>query len=88
MAEQLYDLRGVAEYAGVSEGSARQYHYLAEKNRAAGTPKAGDLPKPDYRFGQSPVWRNSTLRRWIEKSPKRGAEVVSDSYDTDGGTQR
>ena len=73
MAEQLYDLRGVAEYAGVSEGSARQYHYLAEKNRAAGTPKAGDLPVPDYRLGGSPVWRERSLRKWIKRSPKRAS---------------
>lgn len=71
MAEQLYDLRGVAEYARITETSAREYHFRATRNRKAGDPRPGDLPEPDYRFGQSPVWRERTLRRWIRQSPKR-----------------
>lgn len=71
MADRLLDLKGVAEFAGISYGSARTYRDRSTKNRRMGSPKPGDLPPEDDRFGNTPVWRESTLQRWIECSPRR-----------------
>ena len=70
----FWGLREVARYAGVTYNSARTYHGRAEINRRAGDPKPGDLPPPDARFGNSPVWRPETIVRWYTiQRPGRGA---------------
>lgn len=67
------DLAGVADALGVTVDSARTYHTRATTNRRNGAPKPGDLPAPDETFGRSPVWRESTIARFLESRPGRGA---------------
>ena len=67
------DLAGVADALGVSVGSARTYHTRASANRRAGEPKPGDLPAPDNTFGRSPVWKQTTIDRFLATRPGRGA---------------
>ena len=62
-ADQLLDLKGVAEYLGITHGSAQTYHGRAKANRKNGTPKPSDLPEPDWVVGKSPVWWRSTIQR-------------------------
>lgn len=67
------DLAAVAERLGVAHDSAALYHRRAERNRREGTPKVGDMPPPDHRFGQTPVWAETTIDEWIPRRPGRGA---------------
>ena len=69
----LLTLADIAEEIGVTVDSIRVYHQRATKNRRAGTERPGDLPEPDDVFGRSPVWHRSTIRRWIDRRPGRGA---------------
>lgn len=34
--------------------------------------KPGDLPPPDDTYGRSPVWKASTIKRWMRERPGRG----------------
>lgn len=72
-ATNLLTLADIAAEIGVSVDSIRVYHQRASKNRRAGTERPGDLPAPDETFGRSPVWKSSTVRKWIDKRPGRGA---------------
>ena len=60
----FWGLREIARYANVTYNSVRTYHGRAEINRRNGTPKPGDMPPPDARFGNSPVWHPETIIRW------------------------
>lgn len=53
--------------------TVRGYHQHAEQRRRAGTPRPGDLPEPDERFGRSPVWLPETIDRWASSRPGHGA---------------
>lgn len=85
----FWDLHDIARYANVTYNSARTYHGRAEINRIHGAnpvptckgcqrgehtgPKPGDMPPPDARFGNSPVWRPETIIRWYTVNrPGRG----------------
>ena len=46
---------------------------LANKRRAAGTPKPGDMPEPAKMAGQTPLWTVSAYREWEVSRPGRGA---------------
>lgn len=49
----LLDPPGVAELTGLSITTIHIYN------------STGRLPKPDFRFGSVPVWKKSTIDRWI-----------------------
>lgn len=66
------DLTAIADRLGITVGSARTYHGRAEQNRRAGTPKRKDLPPPDGRVGNSPVWDEATIEAWIKQRPGKG----------------
>lgn len=66
------DARAIAERIGVTQPTVHAYHTRAKRNRAAGTPRAGDLPEPDQWFGNSPVWLEETVERWLGDRPGRG----------------
>jgi predicted DNA-binding transcriptional regulator AlpA len=70
--EPYLGLPELSEMLGVTYNSARTYHGRAEINRRRGKSKPGDLPPPDRRFGRSPVWRLSTIERWMPHRPGRG----------------
>lgn len=76
MAEKLLGFTELAEFAGVSVKTIRKYHQRATdaRRRHEVNPdevKLSDalLPPPDYQFGQSPVWREVTARKWMNKRP-------------------
>jgi predicted DNA-binding transcriptional regulator AlpA len=66
-------LSDIAAVIGVGVDSIRVYHQRATRNRRSGSPKPGDLPKPDETFGRSPVWSSETINAWVESRPGRGA---------------
>ena len=37
------------------------------------SPKAGDFPEPDARFGGHPAWTETTVEQWAANRPGRGA---------------
>ena len=69
---RLLDMRAIADRLGVKEKSVRHYHAMAERRRREDNPKPGDMPPPDDRFGRTPVWKASTIRRWEAARPGRG----------------
>lgn len=83
MAEKLHDLRSFAEVAGVKYTTMRRYHATATKRRAeaAADPEvklpAWLIPPPDDRVGQSPVWRDRTVRKWIESRPRAATHTTT-----------
>lgn len=79
-APTLLDLGRAAEVAGVRYRTMRNYHQTAERHRReaenTGNPnlvRPGDLPAPDDVYGRSPVWKLSTINRWLRERPGRGA---------------
>lgn len=72
-ADPYLDTLEVARMVGVTYNTVRYYLQQARANRRAGTPKQGDLPEPDRVFGRSPVWRRSTITRWLAARPGQGA---------------
>jgi hypothetical protein len=53
-------IQRVAEIAGLTVRSVSSY--LAR----------GDMPEPDYRVGNSPLWKNDTIEGWLESRPGKG----------------
>lgn len=66
---EFLTLEDVAGILGVTYKSARIYHQGAERRRRERKPRPADMPAPDRRFGRSPVWKRSTIERWL---PLRG----------------
>lgn len=66
------NLEAIAARIGVSPESARQYHTKAQQNRRRGTPKFGDLPPPDARLGNTPVWDEAAIEAWVARRPGKG----------------
>lgn len=69
---KLLDLAGVADHLGVTYKTVRSYHGGAMRRRAAGTAKPGDMPAPDEHFGRTPVWKATTIDRWLAQRPGQG----------------
>lgn len=59
----------IAEILGVEAVSVRTYHQNAQRNRREGRVRRADMPTPDMVFGRSPVWKPTTIKKWL---PKRG----------------
>ncbi|MEV7011070.1 hypothetical protein [Streptosporangium sp. NPDC051022] len=57
----------VAGFLGVQINTVRVYNARSVANQRNGTPKAGDLPRPDRVFGRSPAWRPATITVWNER---------------------
>lgn len=71
--EDYLTLEQVAVRLGWSLKTARTMHYRANRRRAAGEPRPGDLPEPDHRFGRTPVWLEDTIDRFEATRPGQGA---------------
>jgi hypothetical protein len=67
-----WGLRDIAEYLGVEYSSARTYHGRSEIHRRTGETKPGDMPPPDGRFGNSPVWLKDRIISWLDTRPGKG----------------
>ena len=73
MAEQEYlDIAGVAAAIGVKYTTMRVYVAKANVRRREGQSRPGDIPPPDAVFGQSPVWKPSTIEQWRAHRPGKG----------------
>lgn len=72
-APKLLTLKDIAAELGLEYRTVRNYHQIAERRRRDGGTRPGDLPEPDERFGRSPVWKASTIKRWASHRPGRGA---------------
>lgn len=62
--DRLLSVEDVASALSVKVASLRVYSSRASKSRMESEGSSTDLPSPDYRFGRSPVWRESTIRKW------------------------
>jgi hypothetical protein len=62
-----------AALQGVELGTVYSNTTRSNKRRAAGNPKAGDMPAADETAGQTPMWRMSSYRRWEAARPGMGA---------------
>ena len=79
-APTLLDLRAAAEVVGVAYRTMRNYHQTAERHRRLAEKnddptfiRPGDLPPPDETYGRSPVWKLSTIKKYMHDRPGRGA---------------
>ncbi len=69
-----WGLQDIADYLDVEYSSARTYHGRAEINRRRGTVRPGDMPPPDWKVGNSPVWLIEKIVLWNNNSrPGKGA---------------
>lgn len=66
---ELLDFVGVGERLGVKPTSVRIRHYRASARRQAGKARDKDLPVPDFTVHGLPVWKGTTIDRWIGKMP-------------------
>lgn len=65
--DRTLDYTGVAKLLNVKVTSVRAYHAKAKALRQQGEPPTPrEIPAPDGRFGQAPVWRESTIRKWLK----------------------
>jgi hypothetical protein len=62
-----------AKLQGVQLGTVYSVYAKSGKRRAAGEPKAGDMPAAEETIGQTPMWSMATYRAWDESRPGRGA---------------
>ena|SRR5689334_1235753 len=53
--------------------TARTMQNRANRRRAAGDSRPGDLPKEDHRVGRIPLWLTTTIEHWERERPGRGA---------------
>ena len=69
---------GVAEAAGLSVGSVRVMVTRARTRREQGRSLTTDLPAPDLFVYRSPLWRKSTITKWIKsrKAANLGVKEV------------
>ena len=72
VAPKLMDYTAIADRLGVKVKVARKYLGDARRHRAEGNPRPGDMPEPDAYYGQSPVWKASTVEKWIARRPGPG----------------
>ncbi|NMO00800.1 hypothetical protein HH308_06185 [Gordonia sp. TBRC 11910] len=67
---ELLDFATVGARLGIEPTSVRRRHYRATRRRERGIPaKRSDLPAPDAIVHGLPVWRASTIDRWINRLP-------------------
>jgi predicted DNA-binding transcriptional regulator AlpA len=67
------DTEQVGQRIGVSAATIRLYLKRTRKRISDNLPvRPQDLPLPDETFRRSPVWRESTVTRWIASRPGRG----------------
>lgn len=73
MAQQnLLDYRGVSALTDIKPNVLRVYLSQARGRREQGIFDPSDFPEPDFQFGKSPVWLESTVRRWQGARPGKG----------------
>lgn len=70
---QYLTLAHIAERMNWTIKTARTMHNRANRRRAAGDSRPGDLPKEDHRVGRIPLWLTTTIDNWERERPGRGA---------------
>jgi hypothetical protein len=72
-APKLLTLQDIAKETRLAYRTVRNYHQMAERRRRDEESRPGDFPAPDDRIGRVPLWKASTVKRWIANRPGRGA---------------
>ena len=71
--EKLLDTTAVATLVEVGVSTIRVYLKRTRARVADGLPlRPQDFPLPDETFGQSPVWRETTITEWLAARPGSG----------------
>ena len=83
MTNHYLDLHDIAQLAGITDASARQYHKRATANRQAGDLRPGDMPAPDVVVGSrkqamKPGWTEEAIMQWLRNRPRK-SEPASNS---------
>ena len=66
MAEEILDVRAVAELLGVKPASVRQHNFR------------GTIPAPDYRVSGRPAWKIETITAWMRVRRTPGKPAIDD----------
>lgn len=77
--DEYIDSAAVAELAGITVNAlrvkrARTNQRLAAERAAGARGKytSSDVPAPDLDVGSSPLWKRSTIERWLRDRPDPG----------------
>jgi hypothetical protein len=62
--DRVLSIDDVAAALGIKVASLRVYAARSSKSRTEGVDTARQLPLPDFQFGRSPLWCESTLKDW------------------------
>lgn len=62
--DRVLSIEDVADAMGIKVSSLRVYAARSNKRRMDGLDSATNLPLPDFTFGRSPLWAESTIRDW------------------------
>jgi hypothetical protein len=65
-------LADIADRMSWTIKTARTMQNRANRRRAAGASRPGDLPKEDHRVGRIPLWLTTTIEHWERDRPGRG----------------
>ncbi len=66
-------LADIADRMSWTIKTARTMQNRANRRRAAGNSRPGDLPKEDHRVGRIPLWLTTTIDHWERDRPGRGS---------------
>lgn len=70
--------REISERTGMSVLTLRSLYHRAQKNRANGTTRPGDMPEADEVIGGTPGWLPETIDAWRARA-KRGRPPQKDN---------
>lgn len=62
--DRLLSVEDVANAIGVKPGTLLVYNSRASRERLGPVESRSGLPQPDFRFGRSPIWLESTISAW------------------------
>ncbi|TXH09952.1 MAG: hypothetical protein E6R04_06715 [Spirochaetes bacterium] len=71
----MVSTEGLAEAAGLQVGSVRVMVSRARRRREMSRPLPTDLPEPDFYLFRSPLWRKSTVTKWIKARKAANLDV-------------
>jgi hypothetical protein len=76
----MVSTEGLAEAAGLKVGSVRVMAARARRRREMSRPLPTDLPEPDFYLFRSPLWRKSSVTKWLKA--REAANLVPTSSKT------
>src|SRR5690349_13896077 len=77
--DPFIDTQSVAEQAGVTAASVREYLKRSRRRLGAGHPlRPQDLPLPDKTFSRALAWRQSAITKWLSNRARPGRPPISE----------